>query len=426
MKIINIVPGFGGTFYCGNCLRDSGFIKTLNALGHDAMTLPIYLPLSVDNRQAETDVPVFYGAVNLYLKQQFPFLRRMPKGMKKFFNSSWILRYAAKKAGSTRAKGLEEMTVSMLKGHEGYQKEELNQLIDFIASEQPDVVHLSNALLLGLAYKIKHELKIKVVCSLQDEDVWVDAMSNKYQDYVWKLMGYKAKDVDAFVAVSQYFADLMQTKMEIPNEKLHVVPIGVNPDHYKINEPNIEIPTIGYLSRRNKENGFEVLIDAFILLKKNSEFKQTRLKVTGGKTSDDKRFIKKQLKKLEKNNILEDVEFIENFKQENMNDFFKGLTVLSVPVLKGEAFGMYQLESLASGIPIVQPEIGAFPEIVKNTQGGVLFDPNYSRTLASKLEEVLSNTEALHSMSINGRKAVEEQYNTNILTERMISIYSKL
>ena len=426
MKIINIVPGFGGTFYCGNCLRDSGFIKTLNALGHDAMTLPIYLPLSVDNRQAETDVPVFYGAVNLYLKQQFPFLRRMPKGMKNFFNSSWILRYAAKKAGSTRAKGLEEMTVSMLKGHEGYQKEELNQLVDFIASEQPDVVHLSNALLLGLAHKIKNELNIKVVCSLQDEDVWVDAMSNKYQDYVWKLMGYKAKDVDAFVAVSQYFADLMQTKMEIPNEKLHVVPIGVNPDHYKINEPNIEIPTIGYLSRRNKENGFEVLIDAFILLKKNSEFKQTRLKVTGGKTSDDKRFIKKQLKKLEKNNILEDVEFIENFKQENMNDFFKGLTVLSVPVLKGEAFGMYQLESLASGIPIVQPEIGAFPEIVKNTQGGVLFDPNYSRTLASKLEEVLSNTEALHIMSINGRKAVEEQYNTNILTERMISIYSKL
>ncbi|MBT3932728.1 MAG: glycosyl transferase, partial [Bacteroidetes bacterium] len=131
MKIINIVPGFGGTFYCGNCLRDSGFIKTLNSLGHDAMTLPIYLPLSVDNRQAETDVPVFYGAVNLYLKQQFPFLRRMPKGMKNFFNSSWILRYAAKKAGSTRAKGLEEMTVSMLKGHEGYQKEELNQLVDF-------------------------------------------------------------------------------------------------------------------------------------------------------------------------------------------------------------------------------------------------------------------------------------------------------
>ncbi|MBT4970100.1 MAG: glycosyltransferase family 4 protein [Bacteroidetes bacterium] len=426
MKIINIVPGFGGTFYCGNCLRDSGFIKTLNSLGHDAMTLPIYLPLSVDNRQAETDVPVFYGAVNLYLKQQFPFLRRMPKGMKNFFNSSWILRYAAKKAGSTRAKGLEEMTVSMLKGHEGYQKEELNQLVDFIASEQPDVVHLSNALLLGLAHKIKNELNIKVVCSLQDEDVWVDAMSNKYQDYVWKLMGYKAKDVDAFVAVSQYFADLMQTKMEIPNEKLHVVPIGVNPDHYKINEPNIEIPTIGYLSRRNKENGFEVLIDAFILLKKNSEFKQTRLKVTGGKTSDDKRFIKKQLKKLEKNNILEDVEFIENFKQENMNDFFKGLTVLSVPVLKGEAFGMYQLESLASGIPIVQPKIGAFPEIIENTNGGVLFDPNYSRTLASKLEEVLSNTEALHIMGINGRKAVEEQYNTNILTERMISIYSKL
>ena len=172
MKIINIVPGFGGTFYCGNCLRDSGFTQALQSLGHEAHTLPIYLPLFTGKEQNENSTPVFYGAVNIYLKQNYSIFRHMPAWLYRFFNSASILKYAAKKAGSTRAHGLEEMTLSMLRGHEGYQKEELQMLIDYLRDyEKPDVVHLSNALLLGLAHKIKNELGIPVVCSLQDEDL---------------------------------------------------------------------------------------------------------------------------------------------------------------------------------------------------------------------------------------------------------------
>ena len=111
------------------------------------------------------------------------------------------------------------------------------------------------------------------------------------------------------------------------------------------------------------------------------------MKITGGKTADDNRFIKKQVQKLRKNGFLDDVEFIEDFRQENLSGFFDSMTLLSVPVLSGEAFGLYQLESLASGIPIVQPEIGAFPEIVEVTKGGVTFSPNNADALAKKFEE---------------------------------------
>ena len=70
MKIVNIVPGFGGTFYCGNCLRDSGYTKSLIQLGHNAMMLPIYLPLNFNHDVKEGETPIFYGAVNIYLKQK--------------------------------------------------------------------------------------------------------------------------------------------------------------------------------------------------------------------------------------------------------------------------------------------------------------------------------------------------------------------
>jgi glycosyltransferase involved in cell wall biosynthesis len=427
MKIVNIIPGFGGSFYCGNCLRDSVFVKTLKTMGHDSVMLPIYLPLSYDNHQPAAEIPVFYGAVNIYLKQNFKILRHMPGWLHRFFDSKPILKYAAQKAGSTRATGLEEMTMSMLQGSEGFQREELQQLIDYLKHhEKPDIVHLSNSLLLGLASKIKEELRIPVVCSLQDEDVWVDAMSPSFQQKLWDLMTQKGQDVDAFIGVSEYFGRLMKEKLSIPDQKLHIIPIGVNPANYTVVKPSLNPPTIGYLSRMCEENGFAIVVDAFIELKDKSIHKNTRLKLTGGYTGDDKPLMNKQLKKLRRKGYLNDVEFIENFRTESLPAFFNGLTAVSVPVLKGEAFGLYQLEALASGIPVVQPALGAFPEIANATGGGITYTPNTASALADAFAELFSKPEKLQQLSINGRNAVIEKYNTKALTEKMITVYSTL
>lgn len=425
MKIINIVPGFGGTFYCGNCLRDSGFTKALKDMGHEAHTLPIYLPLGNEKSQSENDMPVFYGAVNIYLKQNFSIFRRMPAWMYRFFDSSAILRFAAKKSGSTRAEGLEDMTMSMLRGHEGYQQEELQMLIDYLRDhEKPDVIHLSNALLLGLAYKIKTDLGIPVVCSLQDEDVWVDAMHEDFKQQVWDVMSEKAQDVDAFIAVSDFFADVMERKMRIPRHKLHVNHVGVDAKSYAMNTPSLDPPMIGYLSRMNEENGFGIVVDAFIELKRQPLFKKLKLRLSGGKTGDDKGFINKQIKKLKQNKFLEDVEFAEDFSKDAQAYFFKGLTLLSVPVLKGEAFGLYQLEALASGIPLVQPALGAFPEIIDATGGGMTYQPNTAEALAAKWAELISNPALLREMSEKGREAILQNFQLEKLAGKIVEVYS--
>ena len=427
MKIVYIVPGFGGTFYCGNCLRDSAFSKSLKDEGHESVTLPLYLPHSIEAFAHQTDVPVFYGAVNIYLKQNFKLFRKMPKWLYKFFNSPAILKYAAKKSSSTRATGLEEMTISMLKGEEGNQNKELDQLIYYIKyHEKPDIVHLSNALLLGLAAQIKKELQVPVFCSLQDEDIWINDMREDYKPQLWQLMSEKARDIDAFIAVSDFFAGVMQKNMKIEKHKINTVHIGVDPSAYKVFTPQTDIPTIGFLSRMNEENGLEILIDAFILLKKNQAFAHARLKLTGGKTADDDKFINKQIKKLEKDNFMADVEFYDDFRTSNLEAFFSAVTLLSVPVLNGEAFGLYLLEALASGIPLVQPDIGAFPEIIKETGGGVLYSPNNAQTLADKLAETLADKDKLIEMSKNGREAIVKKFNTKVSANRLVALYQEV
>jgi glycosyltransferase involved in cell wall biosynthesis len=427
MKIVNIVPGFGGRFYCGNCLRDSAFVQSIREMGHEAILLPMYLPLTMSGEESQNEVPVFYGAVNIYLKQLFPLFRHMPPWIENIFDSKPVLKFAARNSGSTRAHGLEKLTESMLLGHQGFQNQELERLVCFLKDhEKPDVVHFSNALLLGMAKQIRDEVKVPVVCSLQDEDVWIDAMEPAWREKIWKLMAEKSRDADAFIAVSSYFASAMQAKMNIPSDKMNVVHIGVNPDNYTYSLPASAPQAIGYLSRICEENGFEILVDALILLKTDPRFEKLVLKVTGGMTGDDHSFLNRQMKKLERNDLLQDVEFRDDFSIPALQGFFKSLSVLSVPVLKGEAFGLYQVEALASGVPLVQPDIGAFPEIINTTRGGIVYHPNTAETLASGLTDLLTDPDRLAQMSQAGRRSVEENFDSKKLTEKILTVYKKV
>lgn len=426
MKIAHIIPGSGGSFYCGNCMRDSKYIRALKDLGHQVIKVPLYLPIFDDAHDLD-EVPVFYGAVNLYLKQQFPIFRHLPSFVEHALDSRSVLNMAARKAGSTRAKGLEEMTISMLLGEDGGQKEELDRLVDWLADEaKPDVVHLSNALLLGLARQIKQRLNVPIICSLQDEDVWVDAMTGPYRQKVWDLMSERGKDVDVFIPVSDYYSAEIHKRMVIPESKMKTVYLGVDTSDY-FPKPILEKePVIGYLSRMCEENGLAVLVDAFILLRKSPEYASVKLKITGGKTGDDLHFIKEQKNKISKAVLENDVLWVEEFEGEERQKFFDSVRLISVPVLIGEAFGLYQLEAIASGIPVVQPALGAFPEVIAASGGGVIYPSNEPVQLAEALASLILNDEKLQQLSIAGLDGVKQHFDIHAQAKKMVSTYQSV
>ena len=426
MKIVQIIPGSGGSFYCGNCLRDDKFYESLKRLGHEVIKIPMYLPLFADAHDESGEVPVFYGAVSLYLKQQFPFLRKLPKVFDRIMNSAPLLRIAAKQSGSTDAAGLEDMTISMLKGEEGNQSKELLEMVSWIENHyKPDVVHISNALLLGLAKTLKERLQVPILCSLQDEDVWVDAMDDEHREKVWELMGDKAKDVDAFIAVSDYFAEFSIRKMNIPKEKVHRVYLGVLPENYHFINAVEKERNIGFISRMCHGNGLDILVDAFIELKENEAYKDVKLILTGGYTGADRKYLKSIKVKIEQADLNRDVVFLDKFDDEDRLAFFDRISFLSVPVRKGEAFGIYLTEALASGVPIIQPNLGAFPEIVNVSKGGFIYEENTPKCLKQKLELVLSKDFDLRGLSDRARRGVEHEFDIRKQSEKLVEVYKK-
>jgi glycosyltransferase involved in cell wall biosynthesis len=426
MNILQIIPGSGGSFYCGNCLRDSKYFDALRNQGHQVVKIPMYLPLFADEHDI-SDIPIFYGAISTYLKQVYPIFRKAPKWVDKLLNSKPMMKLAASMAGSTRAKGLEEMTISMLLGEEGEQKDELDKMVNWIAEHcNPDIIHISNALLLGLAKKLKEKTGVPVVCSLQDENVWVDAMHPEFQQKIWNLMHTRAEDVDALVAVSNYFAEVMKKRMKLPEEKVHTFYLGVDTKDYRPLSVKEKPRNVGYISRMCHENGFDIVVDAFIDLKKRPGFDDVKLVATGGSTGDDNKFIKEQKRKIKENNLTGYFEILPEYENEAQHEFYKQVVVVSVPVRIGEAFGMYLLESMASAVPVVQPALGAFPEIVETAGGGLIYMPNTPEVLAEKWMELLNNQELLEEKSKAGFAGVKESFNIHNHAAEIIGLYKKL
>ncbi|MBD3183312.1 glycosyltransferase [Candidatus Poribacteria bacterium] len=411
MKIVHIVPGAGNTFYCENCLRDNGRARILRQMGHDVIAIPMYLPILTDEANQTTDTPLFFGGINVYLQQKFSIFRKTPRWLDKLFDSPKLLGMVADKSGMTDPVELAEMTLSMLKGEEGNQVKELERLVAWLAKEEkPDVVHLSNALLIGIARRIKQELNVPVFCSLQDEDIWIDPIPEPYQQTIWDTLSERAAELDGFISVSEYFKNFMSQRARIPAERIHVVYNGLNMEGYVESELPTNPPVIGFLERQCREKGLGELVKAFIEIRKRGRLKDLKLKIMGGKTAEDKRLINELQEILKGENLSNDVEFLPNPSREEKMEFLKSITVMSVPAVHQEAFGLYIIEALAMGVPVVVPKHGAFSELLSITGGGFLCEPNSIESLADSIESLLLEPEHAVELGRRGRKIVTDRF----------------
>lgn len=425
MRIVQIVPGSGDTFYCQNCVRDLALVKALRAQGHDVIVAPMYLPLFEEEPGIARDSPVFFGGLNVYLQQRVPLFRITPRWLDRALDSTWLLRQVARKSSSVQAAGLESMTLSMLRGEQGKQRKEVQRLLAWLRTIQPDVVHLSNALLMGIVPSIKRTLRIPIVCSLQDEDGWVNAMRPPYAQQCWTLLAERALDVDAFVAVSRFYANTVRKPLNVPAARMHVVPIGLDVDQKPVAPLDFDPPAIGFLSRMTPASGLDVLVDAFIELRSDSRFSNVQLRATGGMVGRDQTFVAGLKKKLARHNLANAADFADSFEPKDRFAFLASLSLLSVPAPEGEAFGLYVLEALASGVPVVQPRTEAVTELVEATQGGILYEPGDAKEPATALMSLLSEPARARDMGRMARQGVRRDFNTAIMADRMAAVYAQ-
>jgi len=416
MRILFIIPGSGDSFYCGNCFRDNLHASALRRAGHEVVIMPLYLPLKHKSFQADT--PLFFPATTYYIAQKIFRYIPMPKWMKRLTASDSMLAMASSMSGTTSAEGMEDMTLSMITGNDSVFDEYVAQIIDWIVSqERPDIIQLSSTLLLGIAKEIKRKLSIPIVCSVQDEEVWIDSLKKQDASKAWQGIKDNLQYIDSIITTSRFYKDILQQR--IPEIKqIDVIYPGVNRDIYA-SESYPADPTIGFFYRMNHKSGLDILAEAFVKLKRKGTIPNLKLKIGGGYTGEDNPSQKKIKSILAP--YINDVEISDSYSLDNHADFYKNITVISVPITFEEGVGLYLCEAFAAGRPAVEPATGSFPEIVDNA--GALYEPNNSDALADALEHMLMNESLLKKSKENALRLSETRYNELLTANKLVNIY---
>ena len=430
MNIVQLTPGAGGMF-CGNCFHDNALVTALRDLGHDVTMLPLYLPIHVDEDDQSAGQPVFFGGVNVYLEQKSAAFRHAPRWLHRLLNARRLLEWAAGRAAKTRASDVGDILLSMLRGETGNQHREITELIAWLrAYAKPDVICLSNALLIGMVRRLKAELSVPVVCLLQGEEPYLDALPDSHREPAWQLLAERAVEVDAWIAPSQWAAQRMIARLNLKPERVEVVHDGINLAGFEIRNPKSEIqnstaPVLGYFARMCKDKGLDTLVEAFIHLKHRGNVRRLKLHIGGGCGPSDEPFVKTLRVRLAEAGYIGEVSFSPNLNRAEKLAFLQALTVFSVPASYGEAFGLYLIEALAAGVPVVQPRTAAFPEILEATGGGVLCEPGDAKSLAEAIERLLLNPKQAQALGEAGRNAVFENFNAEAMARKTLQIFER-
>lgn len=426
MKILYLTGG-AGQMYCGSCLRDNALATELLARGHDVTLLPVYTQTLTDEPNVSYD-KVFFGGVSVYLEQYLPIFRKSPKWLDGIWDSKPMLSFASRRSISTSPKMLGEMTVSMLKGEAGFQQKEISKMLDWLNVEgKPDLISLPYSLLLGLAKPLKDSLDRPVLCTLQGEDLFLDGLLEPYRSESKQLISEHLKYIDAFISVSQYYAEFMPRYLGVPAEKIHVVPLGINLEGYSKKERDSSQPfTIGFFARVAPEKGLHVLAEAYRHLRKNGRLENGRLSAAGYLAPEHRSYLS------EIQEAMNQAELGSEFKYEGVVDrqqkiaFLQSIDVLSVPATYNEPKGIFLLEAMACGVPVLQPRRGGFTEVVERTGGGLLVEPDNIDALAEGIVKLATDTELRASLGQSGFQKVREHYSVGRMADSALEVYESV
>ena len=426
MRILSFTGG-AGTMYCGSCLRDNALAAELLARGHDVTLTPVYTPTRTDEPNVSRR-RVFFGGISVFLEQHSSLFRHLPGFVDRLWDADWAIRMASKRQIKVDPKSLGQLTVSMLRGELGFQRKEIDKLLDWLRTEpQFDVINLPYTLLLGIAEPLKRTLRAPVCCTLQGEDLFLDGLGEPYRQQALDLIRQAAVHVDAFLPVSQYYADYMPDYLGVPREKMRLVPLGISLDGYLPRpQKRSDVFTIGYLARIAPEKGLSLLADAYRLLRQRPGIGQSRLIAAGYLAHEHQQYLDDIRARLRRDGLEGEFEYRGEVDRAQKIAFLQSLDVFSVPATYEEPKGIFLFEAMATGVPVVQPNRGAFPEVLQRTGGGILVEADDPAALADAILELWRDPEQARRLGEAGALGVRDHYTVGRMADAAERVYTEL
>jgi len=425
MRIVHLVAG-AGSMYCGSCLHGNTLAAALRSLGEDVLLVPLYTPLRTDE-PSQSGSRLAFGGINVYLQQKSALFQHLPGFVGRWLDRPALLNRLTRLGGGTRPESLAPLLISMLEGRHGRQRKELDKLVDWLARDvQPELIHLSNAMLAGLADELRRRLDVPVVCTLSGEDAFVERMPEPHRATARRLLGRRARELSALVAMTHAYADQMADYLDVPRGQIRVIRPGLNLGDFSAEEPSRpEEPgrpyTVGYLGRVCAEKGLHVLLEAVRRLQRPA-----RLRLAGYLDPGDRPYVEQLRARAAQLGLADRFEYLGELDRSAKIEFLRSIDVFCSPSLQAESKALPVLEAWAAGRPAVLPALGPFRELVADTGGGLLYEPEDPASLAASIDRLMAEPGLAAECGRTARQAIHERYTARRMAEETAMLYREV
>lgn len=406
-------------------MHDNTWARALKAHGAEVTLIPTYTPIRLDEDDQSTH-KVFLGGINVYMEYRWSWLwQKLPRALTRRLDAPWLLNLT--RFASNDARDLGPLTLAMLEGESGPQRRAIEELVDFLTTQlKPDVICFSNVLLVGAMRLLREKFNGPAYCVLQGDDIFLKDLPDPFGRRAVEAIQNRAADFDGFLVHSNYYRDFMADFLRLPAEKFHRLPLGIDLSGHD-GQPAAQkgdLFTVGYFARICEEKGLHQLVDAFRIL--NAKHPQTRLLAGGYLGARDKAYFRRIVNNArDLGSAFQYVGSPETHAEKVA--LLKQFDVLSVPTVYREPKGLYVLEALANGVPVVQPRHGAFPELIASTGGGLLVEPGDADDLANALDKLMHDAQERVQLGAAGQANVRAMHNLQTMaTETMLIFENSL
>ena len=106
--------------------------------------------------------------------------------------------------------------------------------------------------------------------------------------------------------------------------------------------------------------------------------------------------------------------------------FLQRSDIFVCPSLWEEAFGLANIEAIASGLPVIASGVGGIPEVIEDGETGLLVQPGDAQSLAEQMESLGDQPERVRKLGEAGRRRVLERFSMDRMVEETFQVYTEL
>jgi glycosyltransferase involved in cell wall biosynthesis len=230
-----------------------------------------------------------------------------------------------------------------------------------------------------------------------------------------------ARRLKRVITVSENSFEDIATDHKVPRDRMHIVPVGVDPDLFKpvasvTRRPGHLITTA---SADVAMKGLSYLLEA--LAKLRVERPEMHLTVIGRKKEGGR-----SAETIDRLGLTDHVEFVTGVPDQRIVELYSEAELAVVPSLY-EGFSLPAIEAMSCGVPVVATTGGALPEVVgPDGETALLVPPGDAEALAAKIAWALDHPGIRRKVGKAGRERVKSQWSWRHTAERTVEQYRAL